>query len=170
MFIPPINPNPSPAEIERITIKVAKRVHRYLEKRMHDLECDGLEPMLAKCYAASIKYLSALGINSGKPLLRLISPELIKADAFEEGTVMGFNLHASPAMEAQDREGLERILRYMGRPPLSSYRLQLAADGKNLILLLKTPWRDGTERILLSPFDLIERLIALIPAPQEKIK
>ena len=29
---------------------------------------------------------------------------------------MGFNLHASPAIEAHDREGLERILRYMGRP------------------------------------------------------
>ncbi len=63
-------PSPSPAEIRRITIKIANRVHRYLEERMHDLECDGLldkQPMLAKCYAASIRYLSALGINSGKP-------------------------------------------------------------------------------------------------------
>ena len=99
-------PSPSPAEIERIT-KVARRVHRYLEKRMHELECDDLlakEPLLAKCYAASIRYLSVLGTNSGKPLLRLISPELIQANSSEEGTVMGFNLHASPAIEAHDRE------------------------------------------------------------------
>ncbi len=82
--------------------------------------------------------------------------------------MLGFNLHASPAIEAHDRQGLERILRYMGRPPLSSHRLQLAPDGKNLILLLKTPWRDGTSSILLSPFDLLERLVALIPAPRKK--
>ena len=78
-------PSPSPAEIERITIKVARRVHRYLEKRMHELECDDIlakEPLLAKCYAASIRYLSVLGTNSGKPLLRLISPELIQAKFF----------------------------------------------------------------------------------------
>ena len=31
--------------------------------------------------------------------------------------MLGFNLHASPATEAHDRQGLERILRYMGRPP-----------------------------------------------------
>jgi len=163
-------PSPSPAEIRHITIKIAKRVHRCLEKRMHDLECDGLlakEPLLAKCYAASIRYLSALGIKSGKPLLRLISPELIKEDVFEEGTVLGYNLHASPAIDAHDRQGLERILRYMGRPPLSSHRLQLAPDGKNLILHLKTPWRDGTSRILLSPFELLERLVALIPYPRK---
>ena len=165
-------PSPSLAEIRRITIKIANRVHRYLEARMHDLECDGLldkQPMLAKCYAASIRYLSALGINSGKPLLRLISPELIKTDIYEEGTVLGFNLHASQATEAHDRRGLERILRYMGRPPLSSHRLQLAPDGKNLILLLKTSWRDGTSSILLSPFDLLERLVALIPAPRKNL-
>jgi hypothetical protein len=71
--------------------------------------------------------------------------------------------HASPAIEAHDHRGLERILRYMGRPPLSSHRLQLATDGKNLILQLKTPWRDGTSSILLSPFELLERLVALIP-------
>jgi hypothetical protein len=58
-------------------------------------------------------------------------------------------------------------LRYMGRPPLSSHRLQLAPDGKKLILILKTSWRDGTSRILLSPFELIERLVALIPAPRK---
>lgn len=52
----------------------------------------------------------------------------------------------------------------MGRPPLSSHRLQLAPD---LILQLKTRWRDGTSSILLSPFDLLERLVALIPAPRK---
>lgn len=80
---------------------------------------------------------------------------------------MGFNLRASKAIGSEDRESLERILRYMGRPPLSSERLNMAPDGANLILTLKSAWRNGTTRILLSPFDLLSRLVALIPYPRK---
>jgi hypothetical protein len=86
-------------------------------------------------------------------------------EAKDDRTIMGFNLHASDAIEAEDRAGLERTLRYMGRPPLSKERLQLAPDGERLIFTLKSKWRDGTEKILLSPNDLMERLVALIPPP-----
>ena len=86
---------------------------------------------------------------------------------YEENTVKGFNLHASKSIESEDRESLERILRYMGRPPLSSERLERAPDGKNLILTLKSSWRDGTSKILLVPFDLLARLVALIPYPRK---
>ena len=69
-------PPPSSEDIKTITIKIAKRVHRYLERRMLAIESDSLlekEPLLAKCYMASIRYFSALGEKAGKPLLRLIS-------------------------------------------------------------------------------------------------
>lgn len=84
----------------------------------------------------------------------------------EERTVAGFNLHASIGIAAEDRHGLERLLRYMGRPPLSEERLSKTKDGK-LILRLKTPWSDGTSKIILSPLELIERLVALIPPPRK---
>jgi hypothetical protein len=102
--------------------------------------------------------------------LRLISPDLIKEDRVDERTVMGFNLDASEAIEAHDRVGLERTIRYMERPPLSIERLKLAPDGKHLILTLKSPWSNGTNKILLTPFDLLERLVALIPPHREKIR
>lgn len=57
----------------------------------------------------------------------------------------------------------------MGRPPLSKERLNKAPDGTNLILILKSSWRDGTSKILLSPFDLLERLVGLIPYPRKNI-
>jgi len=57
----------------------------------------------------------------------------------------------------------------MGRPPLSMDRLKMAPDGKHLVLSLKTPWRDGTSRILLTPFDLLERLVAIIPPPRKNL-
>lgn len=132
-------PSPTDDEQKRITIKIARRVHRYLEKRMGDFESDALaekEPLLAKCYAASIRYLSAIGNNAGKPLERLISPSLIQENLLDDRTIMGFNLHASVAIEAEDRNGLERTLRYMGRSPLSRDRLMMASDGKHLELTL----------------------------------
>ena len=162
-------PSPSDEEIKDITTKIAKKVHLYLERRLLNIEADSLleeEPLLAKCYMASIRYLSALGEKAGRPLLRLISPEHIREDV-DDRTVMGFNLHASTAIEAHDRARLERTLRYMGRPPLSADRLKKAPDGKNLLLTLKSPWRNGTTTILLAPFELIERLIALIPRPRK---
>lgn len=162
--------SPNLEEIREITLKIARRVHRYLKVRMHDMESDVLlekEPLLAKCYAASLRYMSAFGRNSGKPLLRLISPDLIQEDTGDDRTVMGFNLHASEATEADDRQSLERTLRYMGRPPLSADRLEMAQDGNNLILTLKTQWRDGSSKILMTPFDLLERLVALIPPPRK---
>jgi Putative transposase len=135
------------------------------------MESDSLfekEPLLAKCYMASIRYLSALGEKAGRPLLRLISPAHIKEEV-DDRTVMGFNLHASTAIEPNDRAGLERTLRYMGRPPLSSERLKRAPDGQNLLLTLKSPWRNGTTTLLLTPFELIERLVALVPYPRKNL-
>ena len=141
-------PTPSDKDIKTITTKIAKKVHRYLERRILDLESDSLlekEPLLAKCYMASIRYLRALGEKAGKPLLRLISPEHIREEV-DDRTVMGFNLHASKAIEADDRAGLERILRYMGRPPLSTERLKRAADGENFASNAQksvAKWRDN---------------------------
>jgi len=165
-------PSPSIDEIRAITLKIARRVHRYLEKRMDELEANGLlekEPLLAKCYAASISHQSALGRNAGKLLMRLISHDLIKGERLEDHNVMGFNLHASLAIEAHDRPGLERTLRYMGRPPLSAEHLKLAPDGERLLLTLKSPWRDGTSKIILTPFELLERLVAIVPPPKKNL-
>lgn len=70
-------PSPTEDEQKSITLKIARRVHRYLERRMGDLESNAFaekEPLLAKCYAASISYFSAIGDNAGKPLHRVVSP------------------------------------------------------------------------------------------------
>jgi hypothetical protein len=52
---------------------------------------------------------------------------------------------------------LQRLIRYMGRPPLS--------DGR-LLYRLKKQWRDGTSKIIFQPLELMERLAALVPAPR----
>ena len=39
-------------------------------------------------------------------------------------------------------------------------------DAEHLSFALKTPWRDGTTHLVLSPSELIEKLAALIPPPR----
>lgn len=72
------------------------------------------------------------------------------------------------AISAADRDGLERILRYMGRPPISDQRLSLASDG-SIIVGLKTPWADGTSHFVMPPLEFLSRLTSLIPPPRKNM-
>jgi len=69
------------------------------------------------------------------------------------------------AFAASDRDGLEKILRYIARPPLSEDRLSRLNDGR-VAVRLKTPWRDGTTHVAFTPMEFIEKLVALIPRPR----
>ena len=74
----------------------------------------------------------------------------------------GFSLHAARWVGSEDRRGLSQLIHYMARPPLAEERLERTAGG-DLLYKLKQPWDDGTVGIQLSPSELIEKLIALIP-------
>ena len=76
----------------------------------------------------------------------------------------GFDLHADTSVRAKNRPRLERLCRYLLRPPIAEDRSSFASDGRVLVRL-KTPWRDGTDHIALEPQELLERLAALIPRP-----
>ena len=76
----------------------------------------------------------------------------------------GFSLHAATRIEAEDRLGLERLCRYVLRPPLAGGRLRFI-DADHLTCRRKTPWSDGTTHLVLSPLELIEKLAALVSPP-----
>jgi len=77
----------------------------------------------------------------------------------------GFSLHAAVRVEAHDRKPLEQLCRCITRPALSDERVQLNAAGQ-VELELKTPWRDGTTHLVLSPLEFMQRLAALVPRPR----
>jgi hypothetical protein len=79
--------------------------------------------------------------------------------------VAGFSVHANVAILEHRREQLERLCRYMCRPPLAIDRLQRLPDGR-LSYRMKTPWRDGTTHILFAPTEFLERLAVLVPSPR----
>src|SRR5207247_10508911 len=84
--------------------------------------------------------------------------------AGEAAEGMGVNVHAKVAVDGRDRERLERVCRYLARPPIAQERLELRAD-RRVTYTMKKPWRDGTRAIVLSPMDLVARLCAMVPPP-----
>jgi hypothetical protein len=78
----------------------------------------------------------------------------------------GFSLDASVRIEADDRQGLERLLRYCARPPFAADRLE-KLDPQPLIYRLPKPAPDGRTQIVLSPLELIGRIAALVPPPRQ---
>jgi hypothetical protein len=60
---------------------------------------------------------------------------------------------------------MEKRVRYMARPAIAEERLALLPDG-SIRLQLKTSWRDGTQFLLFTPSEFIEKLIALVPLPK----
>ncbi len=60
---------------------------------------------------------------------------------------------------------LERLCRYMARPPIAEERLSVDGDGL-VVYELKHPFSDGTTHVLFEPNDFIARLAALVPRPR----
>jgi len=87
----------------------------------------------------------------------------------------GFSVDTSVCIAAQDRAGLERLLRYCARPPFASERLRKA--GSALIYrCAKQHSEPGSkpdnkrgakvDEITLTPLELIDRIAALVPPPR----
>jgi hypothetical protein len=77
----------------------------------------------------------------------------------------GFSLDASVRIEAEDREGLERLLRYCARPAFALERLR-QIDAGHLVYESVKPGPGGSVSLMLTPLELIDWLVALIPPPR----
>ena len=65
----------------------------------------------------------------------------------------------------EDRAGLERVSRYCARHPFAKGRLQ--SDGNDRVVYqLAKPDREGQSELILSPFELLDRLAELIVPPR----
>ena len=81
------------------------------------------------------------------------------------GLVSGLTLHAAVRCGADDRQALEQLCRYITRPALANERVQTNAAGQ-VVLKLKTAWRDGTTHLVMAPLEFMQRLAALLPRPR----
>ncbi len=162
---------PTTEDVEALVEKVADACERFLARQGHgqddcpdEPDPDDAQTLLQQ---ASLAGIAALGRRAGRRARRLqthagrefqLPPRCAACD--------GYNLHAGVRVAPFDRKGLERLCRYVSRPPLGLARLEEQPDG-SLLLHLKTPWSDGTTALHLTPLELLERLVALIPPPRK---
>nr|WP_234413882.1 transposase [Ideonella sp. A 288] len=131
-------------------------------------DADGEEARtLRTLQAAAVTHRIAFGPRAGQKVLTLRGA-MPREDWAQQplcADIDGFSLHAAERVEAHDRKRLEQLCRYITRPTLSDQRVQLNAAGQ-VELKLKTPWRDGTTHLVISPLEFMQRLAALVPRPR----
>ena len=77
----------------------------------------------------------------------------------------GWSVDASVTIAGWDRHGLERLVRYCARPPLSQERLG-RLDYERLVYRLRKPTIDGRSELVLTPLELLDRLAHLVTPPR----
>ena len=125
-------------------------------------------PVFAELAAASIEGKTALGPRRGARSARFGTPPKW-SEPLPPGRCHarsnGFSLHAALVIPAGQHERLERVSRYVLRPPVAVERLHLASDGR-VRVSLREPWRDGTTDFVFDPVDFLGRLAVLVPRPR----
>jgi hypothetical protein len=173
-------PAPTQAEVAEVARRTTQRVEKLLQARGRSLvpgqsdagpvELQLDHPALAACYDAAALGIGVSGDRAGQPTLRLFSSDRTKpagGESLDEpvAEVSGFSLYAKQVVHGRDRQQVERLCRYITRPPIAQDRLSRRSDG-TLQLELKNPWKDGTRALVLSPDDLLVRLCAAVPPPR----
>jgi len=112
----------------------------------------GLEPALAACVQ-----LALAGPHLAPPQAPTTrSPLTVSA--------FGMHLHAATTVDGRDRKQLERVCRYMLRPPFAHDAVQALPDGR-VRVHFKAPWHSGAAHADMSPDKFIARSCALVPPP-----
>ena len=140
---------PSDAEVAAVLATVRQRVQRLLVRRGLEPADDATgpadsladeSPVLAGIVGASVQGRVALGPRAGARVRRLgdeRAPATVTSRGPRQAHLEGFDLHANVWVSANDRAGVERLCRYVLRPPFAQERLRLRSDGR-VALELKT--------------------------------
>jgi Putative transposase len=166
---------PSTDELEAVLLKIIKRTMRLLTRLgvlieepegsyLGETDSDGA---LRSLQAASCTYRIALGPRAGQKVLSLQSlPSQARPSTPElRVNAQGFSLHAAVRWRADQRAELEQLCRYITRPAIANERLKRNRAGQ-VVLQLKSPYKDGTTHIVMEPLEFMERLAALVPRPR----
>ena len=149
-------PAPRTIDVENILLRVRKRVMAILEAyghfengRLDELSLN--EPLLASCTQSSLRSGTS---KKDEP------PPLERCADFDY-----FSLHANTRVRASERKRLEKLCRYVARPPVSN-QLLVELNGERVGYKLKRPWSDGTTMVVFKPHDFIQRLASMVPPPR----
>jgi hypothetical protein len=142
-------PAPRPKEVVDLVGRIARRVTGLVQRRT--VGSDG--PLLERCALEP----ATAERRPTPPPGRVRRPDPLRAECD------GFTVHAATSVGPHDSAALERLCRYLARPPIAAQRLSLLPDGR-VSLRLKRP-RRGVRRFVFEPPAFIARMAALIPRP-----
>jgi hypothetical protein len=145
-------PPPWDDDVTTLLDQIARATHRLIEHRVAQRGDDEPPDLLAAEQAEAVATSPSRG-GAGMP-----KPG--RRAAFLDG----YSLHADRYVDANDREGLERLCRYGARSPIANSRLSLDPGGR-VLLSLKRPLRDGRTELAFPPVEFLGRLATLIPPP-----
>ena len=168
--------SPTADQLQALLSQIIKRVMKALTRHGALIEEEGMtyladiesDAALAPLQSAACTYRIALGPRAGRKLLTLktVATQNLEQSGQEYCVnAHGFSLHAGVRCAMNQRNKLERLCRYITRPAIADERLARNKDGQ-IVLTLKTPYRDGTTHIVLSPLEFMQRLAALVPRPR----
>jgi hypothetical protein len=179
-------PAPNAEQLQTLLHKIIRRILKLLTRLGHLIEEDGitylarsdnLDPdnVMAPLQAAASIWRIAAGPRAGRKVLSLPNASTVgwvqpittnpTRPAKLCANAQGFSLHAGVHCEANDHQGIEQLARYITRPAISNERLSIDREG-NVVLKLKTPWRNGATHIVLTPMEFMQRLAVLVPRPR----
>ena len=166
---------PAPDDLEDIVFNVHQRFMRWLQrhgllKSEPDDEFSNESPELSALESCA---QGSLGL--GNLVKKRSKPRNNNQDAdeggFEQraingrvGASHGYSLYTGNAIDADDKDARERLLRYCLRAPLSLERLSIGPDGNVIYQVKATRHGQETQRVM-TPIQFMSRLVALIPPP-----
>jgi hypothetical protein len=185
-------PGAANADKAALHIGAVAFIHRFgssLNEHVHFHVCvvDGVFQEFAEPAARGVTFHPANGIDTDtvaqveatlrRRILRAFVGRAL-LESFEAKEMLGyqhsgFSVDAGVCIEARDRAGLERLLRYCARPPFAMERLRKA--GSELVYRCgKQHSEPGSayvrgaksDELHLTPLELIDRIAALIPPPR----
>jgi hypothetical protein len=153
----PIAP-PWPEDVDRLVQQIARATEKRIARHIREESSDEPASLLEIEQARSTEATPCPYPHSGG--------QSAQQSRKRTGFYFGYSLHAERHVDADDREGLERLCRYGARAPIANSRLSLRHDGK-AVVELKRPFYDGRTHITLEPAELVQKLATLVP-PRRK--
>ena len=170
-FVPA--PPPTRTELSALLERVSARVTTWLRKHGHIRTDDELYASNDRPEPSFQEALALAGTQRGTLEKRRDDGEAegdaadVRASAPKTDAVthLGFNLHASVTIAANDDFGRERLFRYGLRPPFALSRMRMLSDGRVAYRVKKAGRGKASYRIM-TPVECIARLCALVPPPR----
>ena len=156
--------SPTTEQLQRLLSQIIQRIMKALTRNGALIEEEGMsylaemetDAALSPLQSAACTYRIALGPRVGQKVLTLktISTQNTQPQENKKYCVNahGFSLHAGVRCAMNQRKELEHLCRYITRPAIANERLALNSAGQ-VVLTLKTPYRDGTTHIVMSPWN-----------------